>query len=72
MEFATSPQGQGQLVQQQLAVVRVVIDELERCLGSPERRLHWDLAQQLADELEFLARCLRQRDVLAELTHERK
>jgi len=65
MEFAKSPQAQSQLVQQQLAVIRVVIDELERCLGRPDQPVHWELGDQLAEELESLARSLRLRRPLS-------
>jgi hypothetical protein len=52
----------GRSLVQQLAVVRVVIDELERCLARPDQGLQGDLGRQLADELEDLARSLRVRD----------
>jgi hypothetical protein len=44
-----------------LATVRVIIDELERCLET-DRLLLPHLGDQLADELELLARALRQRE----------
>ena len=65
MELVKSTQAQSQLVQQQLAVIRVVIDELERCLGRPDQPVHWELGDQLAEELESLARSLRLRRPLS-------
>jgi hypothetical protein len=42
-----------------VAVVRCIADELERALDVPNNRLHNGIKQQLADELEKLARALK-------------
>jgi hypothetical protein len=49
----------------QLAAVRVVVDELERVLGETEPYLRSGLRQQLAEQLELLARTLRAHDCSA-------
>jgi hypothetical protein len=43
-----------------LAAVRVIADELERVLGEPSPHAQSGLREQLADELELLARALRE------------
>jgi len=50
----------GRRVQQQLAVVRVIIDEVERSLVKHDPSLQSGLPDQLADALEGLALSLRQ------------
>jgi hypothetical protein len=51
----------GRRVQQQLAVVRVIVDEVERSLHKADPFLESELRDQLADALEVLSLSLRQR-----------
>jgi hypothetical protein len=49
-----------------LATVRCIADELERCLGEVSPGQKSCLREQLAEELERLARALRQNDPTAD------
>jgi hypothetical protein len=57
--LATHQQTTVRPVQQQLAVARVILDEVERSLIRADLSLQLGLGEQLADELEGLARSIR-------------
>jgi hypothetical protein len=53
-------------VQQQLAVVRLLVDEVERSLSGEDPVPLLGLREQLADELEALAGSIRERAQLSD------